>query len=198
MFGNYYDYSDDYGICVNGLCFENSCVPSIIYFSEICGARISFVNETASEDEIFEEEIPYNKELENFDEDGDKVPDYKDKCPNSIIKYVDKYGCNCNQKRCIDLDGNTIDLCYRGRCIFAIKDSDEYNKTTNLIDLDKEKKPRSEFNFTLLFLLIAAFVFFIIVFLMPSRKKEEENKKEQTTLQNNDKLQELKQETMQN
>lgn len=181
MYGNYYNYSDDNGICINGMCFENSCLPRIIYESDLCRQPERAENITKKEVIIQEEEYyTYKKELEPIDGDKDKVPDYRDKCSESIVKFVDRYGCNCDQKRCVDLDPETIDLCYRGRCIFAIKDSEEYNQTTNLIEKESQKE-KTKFNFTLAVLVIALAALFIAVFFIPPVKKDKEKQKTKET-----------------
>jgi hypothetical protein len=171
---NYYNYETNFGKCMNGMCFENSCIPEVTYDSDVCGGS-GEKEEYIKEPSIVEEGYyTYSKEEESFDDDNDGVPNYRDKCLNSISKFVDKYGCTCEQKRCIDLDPKTQDICYRGRCVFAPLNSEEYNKTLQLINLDKERK--TPFNFNLLLFFLAVLVLFIIVFLIPSRKKEEENK----------------------
>lgn len=175
--GNFYDYKDGLGICVNGMCFENSCIPEITYDSTTCEQPKGSVQEEYIIKEDKEDEFQgYDPIKEEFDEDKDGVPDYKDSCPNSKTKHVDKNGCECDQKRCVDLDAATVDLCYKGRCIFAPEDSDVYNQTLNLIE--KDKKSKFNFNMPIVIMFILMGLYFLIVLFAPGKKKNEEENEE--------------------
>lgn len=183
---NYIDYTDGFGKCVDGFCFENECNAKEVILSERCEVKKDYTDDdfkpehdNKNEFEVGngyysfyndDKEIPFNENEEMYDSDNDGVPNYKDRCALSKNKFVDKYGCTCEQKRCIDLDENTIDLCYRGKCIFAIEDSLLHNQTLKYISKDKEKvnflaNPIVKIG------LIGLFVYLLIIELIIKRKE---------------------------
>ena len=173
----YYDYTDGFGQCVNGLCLDNSCVPKVTHNSLLCKTTLEGSGSdqaTFTGDEFEDFYYTYDENEEQYDDDRDKVPNYRDRCPNSPTPFVDKYGCSCEQKRCIDRDLLTEDLCFRGQCIFAIKDSEEYNRTVFLIEQDQKPKARFSINLGLILMLLVFAGYFFLIYKMPGKKKKDE------------------------